>query len=509
MKKILLVAAIGVILLLSGIQAVALPSNVKTNNGNTQGARSFTHTVFSEFFSTTSCPHCPYCHLALKNIYYGGWYPFYYTSMCYGHNTHANARANDYNVYYVPDTFFDGGYQVYCGSVNDNIQQTMSQFNTSITQCGSRAAPDIQTILNVNWLGNATMDIQASVQNNDTVPYNGHIRVYVCEVESSMGWKDAQNHLYTFPFLEYAFNEDISIGPSSTWSDEITWDGHNYNDGYGHNFGSIQYGNIAIIATVFNATSYTAYSDAPYSYNYPFNAYNVDDATGFLVGGTGPNPPSNPDPKNGAVGVDIHKQLSWTGGGSPGSTITYDVYFGTTNPPTLIVHNQSATTYNPGTMNYLTNYYWKIVAWDQDDNTMQGPIWSFTTLQNPNQPPTPPTITGPAKGKPNAQYKFTFTTTDPDTPDSVYVLVDWGDNTTTDWVGPHTSGSPFIITHSWTTKGTFTVKAKAKDDHGAESDWATLTVKMPATYGMTNPFIHWLLERFPNAFPLLRHLFGE
>lgn len=505
MKKILLATVIGAILLLSGIQAVALQSNEKTND---QGTRSFTHAVFSEFFSTTSCPHCPYVHIALKNIYYGGWYPFYYTSMCYGHNAHAEARAAEYSLYYVPDTFFDGGYKVYCGSVNDNTQQTMSQFNASINQCGIRTVPDIETTLSVNWLGNATMDIQASVQNNGAAPYNGRIRVYVTEVVSSMNWRDAQNNLYTFPFLDYAFNEPISIGSSSTWSDEMTWDGHNYNDGYGHNFGSIQYGNIMVIAAVFNATSHVAYSDDPISYQYPFNAYYIDDATGFLVGGNGPNPPSKPDPANGAIGVDIHKQLSWTGGGSPGSTITYDVYFGTTNPPSIVAHNQSSTTYNPGTMNYLTTYYWKVVAWDQDGHTAQGPVWHFTTLQNPNTPPNPPTITGPPKGKPTTVYKFDITATDPDS-DPVYVLFDWGDNTTTDWVGPHNSGQTFSVTHSWSVKGTYAVKAKAKDDHGAESDWSTFQIKMPATYGITNPFLHWLFEHFSNAFPLLRYLLGE
>jgi hypothetical protein len=34
-------------------------------------------------------------------------------------------------------------------------------------------------------------------------------------------------------------------------------------------------------------------------------------------------------------------------------------------------------------------------------------------------------------------------------------------------------------THSWSTKGTFTIKVKAKDIYGLESDWATLTVTMP------------------------------
>ena len=309
MKKLIPFIII-VMFVVSGLEAVALQSDVETQNVNNLGDRTFTHTVFAEYGSTAWCPHCPYVHTALKNIYYGGWYPFYYTSLALEHNTHADARAAEYNLYYIPDTFFDGGYQVYCGSVNDNIQQTMSQFNTSITQCGNRAVPDIETVLTINWLGNATMDIQVSVQNKDAALYKGRIRVYVTEIVSTMGWVDAQNHPYTFAFLDYAFNEVISIDPSGTWSDSITWDGHNYNDGLSppHDFGGIQNGNIMVMAAVFNATGHTAYSDAPYSYLHPFTAYYADDAVGATPqSNSAPDKPAPPSgPTSGRVNVEYN-----------------------------------------------------------------------------------------------------------------------------------------------------------------------------------------------------------
>ncbi|HAV42399.1 TPA: hypothetical protein DCX15_00060 [bacterium] len=94
-----------------------------------------------------------------------------------------------------------------------------------------------------------------------------------------------------------------------------------------------------------------------------------------------PNTPSNPSPVNGTTNQPINVTLSWTGGDpDPGDTVTYDAYFGTTTPPTkLVSSNQAGTTYNPGTLNHNTTYYWKIVAKDNHGASTSGPVWSFTT----------------------------------------------------------------------------------------------------------------------------------
>jgi len=95
-----------------------------------------------------------------------------------------------------------------------------------------------------------------------------------------------------------------------------------------------------------------------------------------------PYEPHDPLPPDGATDVSINTDLSWTGGDQDvGDTVTYDVYFGTTNPPSLVMNNQSTTTYSPGTLTNETTYYWKIVAWDNHGATTQGPVWSFTTQQ--------------------------------------------------------------------------------------------------------------------------------
>ncbi|HWR64304.1 MAG TPA: M28 family peptidase [Candidatus Thermoplasmatota archaeon] len=124
-----------------------------------------------------------------------------------------------------------------------------------------------------------------------------------------------------------------------------------------------------------------------------------------------------------------------------------------------------------------------------------------------DRPPETPTITGPAEGKPDTFYKYSLITSDPDG-DMVYYFIDWGDNTTSGWIGPFSSGATASKTHMWAEEGTYTIQAKAKDSLGAESGWATLEVTMPTSFEPTNPLLRWFFQHFPNAFPWLRQLLG-
>jgi len=85
---------------------------------------------------------------------------------------------------------------------------------------------------------------------------------------------------------------------------------------------------------------------------------------------------SSPNPPNGATAVSLAGALSWVAGS--GAT-SHDVYFGTSNPP-LYKGNQTATTYNAGTLSVSTTYYWRV---DEKNAvaTRTGPVWSFTTGQ--------------------------------------------------------------------------------------------------------------------------------
>lgn len=101
-----------------------------------------------------------------------------------------------------------------------------------------------------------------------------------------------------------------------------------------------------------------------------------------------PPPPiqaSNPNPANGATGVSTTADLNWTAGSRATS---HDIYFGTSNPPSF-AGNQTATTFDPGTMAYATTYYWQIDEVGLGGTTT-GVVWSFTTSGGPPPPPPPP-----------------------------------------------------------------------------------------------------------------------
>jgi len=221
-----------------------------------------------------------------------------------------------------------------------------------------------------------------------------------------------------------------------------------------------------------------------------------------------PNIPSNPSPPFGADGVDINTSLSWTGGDPDvGDTVTYDVWFGSMFPLQKVASNISTPSFNPGTLANSLTYYWNVVVWDNHHLSTKGPSWYFTTINATNNAPMKPdTPSGQAKGKINAEYIYNSITLDPEG-DNVYYLWDWGDGNNSGWKGPYISGVTCQATHTWSKKGNYAIKVKAKDIYGHESVWSDpLPITMPYSYNPMHQFFEWLFQQFPNAFPILRHL---
>jgi len=201
-----------------------------------------------------------------------------------------------------------------------------------------------------------------------------------------------------------------------------------------------------------------------------------------------PYQPSSPTPTNGATNVPIAANLSWTcGDPNQGDIVTYVVYFGISSNPPMMTNNQSTTTYDPGTLNQLTTYYWKIKAWDNHGASTIGPVWVFTTQSTTNHPPNQPKKpTGPTTRLIGQQGTYWANGTDPDS-DKIQYRFDWnasGSHTYSGWTSLVNSGTKLSKNHSWTKAGTYVVKVQARDEHGAVSIWSngltvTVTVNHP------------------------------
>ncbi|KYK31064.1 MAG: hypothetical protein AYK22_02645 [Thermoplasmatales archaeon SG8-52-3] len=92
--------------------------------------------------------------------------------------------------------------------------------------------------------------------------------------------------------------------------------------------------------------------------------------------------------------------------------------------------------------------------------------------------PENPQINGPSSGGTDTPIEFQFKSIDGDG-HNVYYYVDWGDGTSEDWFGPFPSGTWQTKSHTWTEKGDYTVRAKAKDITGLESGWSEQVINIP------------------------------
>jgi hypothetical protein len=125
-----------------------------------------------------------------------------------------------------------------------------------------------------------------------------------------------------------------------------------------------------------------------------------------------------------------------------------------------------------------------------------------------NTPPNTPTITGPTDIRPNKAYDYTLNGTD-DFNQDLWYDIDWDDGNGVAGLGPYHSGEAVVMSHTWNYKGSFTIRIRTTDPFGAQSEWATIQVVAPTDFQFSpHGFLQHLFERFPNLFPILRHLLG-
>ena len=137
---------------------------------------------------------------------------------------------------------------------------------------------------------------------------------------------------------------------------------------------------------------------------------------------TPPDIPHDPTPPQGAHEQLTTVTLSWVCSDPDGDAITYDIYFGTDDPPATVLYwGQTTASVTVTGLNFTTTYYWRVLARDARGAVTWSPVWSFTTRQEPNHPPVIGSDSVPSDGatglSPNVSFEWYCY--DPDPQDTV------------------------------------------------------------------------------------------
>jgi hypothetical protein len=156
---------------------------------------------------------------------------------------------------------------------------------------------------------------------------------------------------------------------------------------------------------------------------------------------------------------------------------------------------------------YANDYNIKVKARDvnDDESDWSQPLTVSISIHPSNYPPDTPSIpSGPVSGVPGVSYNYNTKTIDPDG-DEIYYLFDWGDGSYSNWIGPYQSGERANCINSWGENDTYSVRVKAKDVYGFESEWSDpLTVIMPRSKFILMDLFIQLFEQYPFIFNFLQ-----
>jgi len=267
---------------------------------------------------------------------------------------------------------------------------------------------------------------------------------------------------------------DISVTPGSTYylvvrtSSGIS--SQNYLWGYG-------YYNPYLNGSFWMSTSSGSYWTEYAAYDFCFQTYGR---------GGGNSPPNVPTIPSGPVsrmvgesgtystsavdpdGDQVQYRFDWNAGGS-------HEYSGWTS---LVASGQSMSMSH--SWSSAGTYLVRTQAKDEYGNEGSWSSGLTVTVTASNNPPNTPSVpTGPATRLVGESGTYSTSATDPDG-DQIQYQFDWNAGGTHDysgWASLVPSGQSVSMSHSWSSAGTYLVRAQARDEHGSVSDWSTgLTV---------------------------------
>ena len=245
MKKILIIGLFVLMLVIPVASAFDL-SIEKQSDNPISTMQDFTHTVFIEYGTLTTCPPCVTASSQLFSIYNSGDLDFEYTTLVYDEgNINIRGRLVELGVVAVPDVFFDAGYLRIKGSQGSELP-----YRNAIAQSGERDVADLDMNVEVVWLGGGKLDIGITVVNNENEEFNGQIRTYIVEKDSR--WNDYSGNPYHYTALDIPIDKNLAVVKNTarpkgeTYTFSKTWRGGMLG------FEDITKDNILVIASVFD-----------------------------------------------------------------------------------------------------------------------------------------------------------------------------------------------------------------------------------------------------------------
>ena len=125
------------------------------------------------------------------------------------------------------------------------------------------------------------------------------------------------------------------------------------------------------------------------------------DSVSVTVPVAAPGVPTALAPATGTTGSALTTTFTW----NAASATSYDVAFGTTNPPATVAAGLSAAAFTPAPLQNNTTYYWQVTARNAGGATA-GPVASFTTIV---AAPGVPTLASPTAGATGTSLRPTLT----------------------------------------------------------------------------------------------------
>lgn len=345
----------------------------------------------------------------------------------------------------------------------------------------------------------------SNILSTTNLPYEGHLRIYIVEPESR--WNNYDGEPYHYGFLDFAYNDGLSIAYQDTYEDTIAW------DPVQEGFSDVSEDNIMVVAAIFNPEIKIGYSEPPFQGD--FETHYVDAATGVKPGETN----SNVVQENFTHTVFVEEgTATWCPYCPAMANTLNDIYLNGELPFYFValIEDKSdiashrvrdelniagfPTAWFDGAYQTLlggstnTNSYETKIQrsgirdvheldltmsceWTQDNKI----VIDISITNNEelfNSAPDIPSIVGPSSGKANEEQTYEITGTDPDG-NEIFIIIDWGDGTEETMMGPYSSGKTLVASHTWEQTGDYTIRARTRDTYDELSEWATLAVSMP------------------------------